>query len=162
MREEQVRKRQYCNSRKRNIMVDTLGLLLAVSVTVASVDDAHAARLVMKQLMEAKQPRLQVIWADAKYHNQELSAWIARQSRLPWKLEIVRRPEGAKGFVLLPKRWVVERTFSWLNRWHRLSKDYEQRTDSSETMVRIASIDRMLRRLAPEHNQPPIKYRLTA
>ena len=147
--------------RKRNIVVDTLGLLLAVSVTVASVDDAHAARLVMKQLTEAKQPRLQVIWADAKYHNHELSAWIARQSRLPWKLEIVRRPEGAKGFVLLPKRWVVERTFSWLNRWRRLSKDYEHRTDSSEAMVRIASIGRMLRRLAPAHNQPPFKYRLT-
>lgn len=148
--------------RKRNIAVDTLGLLLAVAVTIASLDDAHAARLVMKQLTNSQQPRLSILWGDQKYHNHALSAWIARQTRIMWTLEIVRRPPGATGFVLLPKRWVVERTFSWLNRWRRLSKDYEHRTDSSEAMVHIASIGRMLRHLAPDGKQPPFMYRVAA
>ena len=148
--------------RKRNIAVDSLGLLLAVTVTIASVDDAYAARPVMKQLSESQQPRLQVIWADSKYHNHALRSWIARQKNLNWELEVIRRPKGAKGFVLLPKRWVVERTFSWFGRWRRLSRDYEHRTESSEAMVHVASIGRMLRRLAPSEDQPPFKYGLTA
>lgn len=147
--------------RKRNIAVDSLGLLLAVTVTIASVDDAYAARPVMRQLTESRQPRLQVIWADSKYHNHALRSWIARQKNLNWELEVIRRPKGAKGFVLLPKRWVVERTFSWLGRWRRLSRDYEHRTDSSEAMIHVASIGRMLRRLAPSGDQPPFKYGLT-
>ena len=147
--------------RKRNIAVDTLGLLLAVSVTVASMDDAQAARPVMKQLSQARQPRLQVVWADSKYHNHSLHAWIRRQQSIAWKLQIVRRPHGAKGFVLLPKRWVVERTFAWLGRWRRLNRDYEHRTKSSEAMIYIASIGRMLRRLAPPGDQAEFKYRLT-
>ncbi|MCC9641632.1 IS5 family transposase [Rhodopirellula sp. JC740] len=147
--------------RKRNIAVDALGLVLAVTVTIASVDDAYAARPVMKQLSQSRQPRLQVVWADSKYHNHALNSWLGRQRNLPWKLEVVRRPKGAKGFVLLPKRWVVERTFSWLGRWRRLSRDYEHHTESSEAVVRIASIGRMLRRLAPAGDQPPFKYRLT-
>lgn len=148
--------------RKRNIAVDTLGLLLAVTVTIASMDDAYAARPVMRQLSHARQPRLQVVWADSKYHNHALRAWISRQKNLSWQLEVVRRPKDAKGFVLLPKRWVVERTFSWLGRWRRLSRDYEHRTESSEAMIYVASIGRMLRRLAPANDQPPFRYRLTA
>ena len=147
--------------RKRNIAVDTLGLLLAVTVTVASMDDAYAARPVMKQLSQSRQPRLQVVWADSKYHNHALNSWLGRQTTLTWKLEVVRRPKGAKGFVLLPKRWVVERTFSWLGRWRRLSRDYEHKTESSEAMVQVASIGRMLRRLAPTGDQPPFQYGLT-
>jgi len=147
--------------RKRNIAVDTLGLLLAVTVTVASMDDAHAARPVMKQLSQSRQPRLQIVWADSKYHNHALNSWIARKQNISWELEVIRRPKGAKGFVLLPKRWVVERTFSWLGRWRRLSRDYEHRTESSEAMIHIASIGRMLRRLAPTGDQPPFKYGLT-
>lgn len=147
--------------RKRNIAVDTLGLLLAVTVTIASVDDAQAARPVLKQLSHSRQPRLQVIWADSKYHNHALNSWLHRQKSLTWQLEVLRRPTGVKGFVLLPKRWVVERTFSWLGRWRRLSRDYEHRTESSEAMIHIASIGRMLRRLAPTGDQPPFKYRLT-
>lgn len=146
--------------RKRNIAVDTLGLLLAVTVTIASVDDAYAARPVMQQLTESRQPRLQIVWADSKYHNHALRSWITRQKSITWTLEVVRRPKGAKGFVLLPKRWVVERTFSWLGRWRRLSRDYEHHTESSEAMVHVASIGRMLRRLAPASGQPPFKYRL--
>ena len=148
--------------RKRHIAVDTLGLLLAVVVTAASVDDAVGAKEVFEQLKPKQQPRLEVIWGDNKYHNHELNRWLARQRSITWRLEIVRRPEGAKGFVLLPKRWVVERTFSWLGRWRRLSRDYEHRTDSSEAMVRIASIGRMLRHIAPSKTQPEFQYRVAA
>jgi len=148
--------------RKRHIAVDTLGLLLAIVVTAANVDDAAAAPQVLEQLKSAQQPRLQVVWADSKYHNYELYAWLARQRSIGWRLEIVRRPDGAQGFVLLPKRWVVERTFSWLGRWRRLSRDYEHLSTSSECMVRLASIGRMLRRLAPPQQQIPFKYRVAA
>jgi len=148
--------------RKRNIAVDTLGLLLAVTVTIASVDDAYAARPVMKQLSQTRQPRLEIVWGDSKYRNHALNSWLDRQQNLTWKLEVVLRPKGAKGFVLLPKRWVVERTFSWLGRWRRLSRDYEHRTESSEAMIHVASIGRMLRRLAPPGDQPPFKYGLTS
>lgn len=148
--------------RKRHIAVDTLGLLLAVIVTAASVDDAVAARPVMKQLKQVHQPRLTTVWADSKYHNHQLNRWLARQSTIQWDLEIVRRPKGAKGFVLLPKRWVVERTFAWLGRWRRLARDYEHRSESSEAMIHVASIGRMLRRLDPPGTQPPFRYRLAA
>lgn len=144
--------------RKRNIAVDTLGLVLAIVVTVASVDDAYAARQVFEQLKPASQPTLKIVWGDNKYHNHGLNVWLKRQTSIKWKLEIVRRPAGVKGFVLLPKRWVVERTFSWLNRWRRLSRDYEHRADSSESMVRIASIGRMLRFLEPDPSTPPFNY----
>jgi len=148
--------------RKRNIAVDTLGLLLAVTVTVASLDDAAAAPGVFQQLKPDNHPRLQVVWADGKYHNHKLQAWLKRQRSIAWKLEIVRRPPGATGFVLLPKRWVVERTFSWLGRWRRLSRDYEHRTDSSESMIKVVSIGRMLRYLAPPPSHVEFKYRLNA
>lgn len=148
--------------RKRHIAVDTLGLLLAVIVTVASVDDAAAAPAVLKQLKPVNHPRLQTVWADSKYHNHPLNAWLKRQRSILWTLEIVRRPKDAVGFVLLPKRWVVERTFSWLGRWRRNSRDYEHRADSSESILKIASIGRMLRRLAPPPSQPKFNYRLTA
>jgi putative transposase len=148
--------------RKRHIAVDTLGLLLAVVVTAASMDDAAAAPQVLEQLKSAQQPRLAVVWADSKYHNYELYAWLARQRSIGWRLEIVRRPDGAQGFVLLPKRWVVERTFSWLGRWRRMSRDYEHLSSSSECMVRVASIGRMLRRLAPPQQQIPFTYRVAA
>ncbi len=148
--------------RKRHIAVDTLGLLLAVVVTAAGVDDAVAAVPVFEQLKPLQQPRLAVVWADGKYHNYALYAWLARQRSIAWRLEIVSRPEGAKGFVLLPRRWVVERTFSWLGRWRRMSRDYEHLSSSSECMVRLASIGRMLRRLAPAQRQVPFKYRVAA
>lgn len=148
--------------RKRNIAVDTLGLLLAVAVTIASVDDGYAAREVMSQLTQSHQPRLEILWADTKYHNHALYEWIDGHEEINWKLEVVRRPQGVNGFVLLPKRWVVERTFSWLGRWRRLSRDYEHRPDSSEAMVKVASIGRMLRYFAPSGRQAPFKYRVTA
>lgn len=146
--------------RKRHIAVDTLGLLLAVVVTGAAVDDAKAAPEVMAQLHEKEYPRLRVVWADNKYHNHDLYRWKAEQRELRWTLEIVSRPEGAKGFVLLPKRWVVERTFAWLGRARRLSKDYERVTTSSECMIRLRAIEVLLQRSAPKQRYEAFKYRV--
>jgi putative transposase len=94
--------------RKRPISVEVLGLLVVVFVSSAAIDDAVAAPQVLQHLGLATSPRLEVIWADRKYHHHGLNEWIATQSAGPWRLEVVRRPEGSKGFVLLPKRWVVE------------------------------------------------------
>ena len=146
--------------RKRHIVVDTLGLLLAVVVTGAAVDDARAAPEVMSQLHAREYPRLKVVWADGKYHNYDLYDWKAGRGELPWRLEVVSRPPGAKGFVLLPKRWVVERTFAWLGRARRLSKDYERRTDSSECMVRLRAAQVILNRSAPARRYADFKYRV--
>lgn len=149
--------------RKRHIAVDTLGLLLAVVVTSAAIDDAAAAPRVLEQLDRRDFPRLEIVWADGKYHNYQLYEWLdSRRRRLPWSLEVVSRPKDVRGFVLLPKRWVVERTFAWLGRSRRLSKDYERRTDSSECMVRFSAIHLLLKRMAPANAQAPFKYRLAA
>lgn len=134
--------------RKRHVFVDTLGLLLAVSVTAASVDDAAGVPPLFTQVSPEKVPRLTKVWADSKYHNYALKDWM-QQYRPTWDLEVVSRPQGAKGFVLLAKRWVAERTLSWNDRCRRHSKDYERRTDSSEAMIKISSIALMTRRLAP-------------
>ena len=147
--------------RKRHIAVDTRGLLSAVVVTGAAVDDAAAAPQVLEQLTAEDHPRLERLWGDGKYHNHRLAEWLAAE-RPSWRLEIVSRPPGAKGFVLLPKRWVAERTFAWLGRSRRLSKDYEHRTDSSETWVRISSIHGMLKRLTKHHPYPEFKYQIAA
>ena len=145
--------------RKRHILVDTLGLLLAVIVTQANVDDAAAVPRVLEPLLSTKFPRLEVVWGDTKYHNHQLDGWIAHCSPT-WRLEIVSRPPGTRGFALLPRRWVAERTLAWIGRWRRHSKDYERRTDSSEAMVKITGIAIALRKLAPPANRPRYKYRL--
>ena len=147
--------------RKRHIFVDTLGLLLAVTVTAAALDDAAAAPQVLAQVSTAAAPRLKTIWGDSKYRNHGLNGWLARE-RPDWNLEIVSRPSDAKGFVLLPKRWVVERTFSWLARCRRHSKDYERRTDSSEAMVKVSAVHTLLRRLAPPSSVAKFNYQAAA
>jgi putative transposase len=147
--------------RKRHIFVDTLGLLLAVAVTAASVDDAAAVPQLFTQVASETVPRLTKVWADSKYHNHQLHAWMKHQ-RPSWNLEVVSRPPGAKGFVLLAKRWVAERTFSWHDRCRRHSKDYERRTDSSEAMVKVSAIGLMLRRLAPANNLSRFNYNQAA
>jgi putative transposase len=147
--------------RKRHIAVDTLGLLLAVVVTSAAVDDAKAAPELFDQLRSRDYPRLQVIWADSKYHNYALYDWKESQPDLSWKLEIVSRPPGAQGFVLLPMRWVAERTIAWLGRARRLSRDYERRLDSSECMIRLRGIAVLLNRSAPKNKNPPFQYRVS-
>jgi putative transposase len=148
--------------RKRHLAVDTLGLLLAVVVTSAAVDDAAAAPAVLGQLDSAKFPRLKVIWADSKYHNHKLLEWIDSDTNRKWSLEVKKRPAGVKGFVLLPKRWVVERTHAWIGRCRRHSRDYEHYTTSSVAMIQLTSIGAMLRRLAPTEDQAVFKYRSAA
>lgn len=143
--------------RKRHIFVDTLGLLLAVTVTAANVDDAAAVPQLLTQVAPETVPRLTKVWVDSKYHNHQLSQWLAMK-RPSWNWEVVSRPRDAKGFVLLPKRWVVERTFGWHDRCRRHSKDYERRTDSSEAMVKVSAIGLMLRRLAPAKHPSPFNY----
>jgi putative transposase len=133
------------NGRKRHILVDTLGLLLVVLVHPAHWQDRDGARLVLAMARRRFQ-RLRLIWAEAGYAGQ-LVKWVAES--LSWVLEIVKRPAQAAGFVLLPRRWVVERSFAWLGRYRRLSKDYEALTTSSEAMIRIAMIQLMLHRLVP-------------
>ena len=145
--------------RKRHLAVDTLGLLLAVVVTSAAVDDAAAAPGVLGQLTGKEYPRLQVVWADSKYHNHKLREWIDRDSDRLWTLEVKKRPTGAKGFVLLPKRWVVERTYAWIGRWRRHSRDYERYTSSRAAMIQVSAIGTMLRRVDRPENLHAFKYR---
>ena len=136
--------------RKRHIViVDTLGLILAVVVhDAASVQDRDGGRMVFERLREEGWfPRLKLVWADGAYGG-ELIEWVRRF--FGWVLEIVRRPEGQKGFVVLPRRWVVERTFGWLGRYRRLSKDYEELPESEETLILVAMINLMVHRLEPE------------
>src|SRR5271166_2064852 len=142
--------------RKRHIAVDVMGLLLAVVVTSAAVDDAAAAPRVFACMESEAYPRLQKIWADNKYHNYALYRWMA--ANVEYKLEIVSRLADQKGFVVLHHRWVVERTFAWLSRARRLSKDYEHRTDTSEAMLKISMIHLMVHRLAPEILHNPFCY----
>jgi transposase len=143
--------------RKRHIVVDTLGLLLAVAVTSAGADDAAAAPDTLGQLPPDRFPRLRLVWADAKYHHHALYGWVAEYGQ--YEIEVVRRPAGAKGFVLLPKRWVVERTFAWLKRYRRLSVDREKSTVSSEAMIRLAMVHVMLDRLCPTGDDHDFHYR---
>lgn len=128
--------------RKRHIVVDTLGLLLVVVVHIASVQDPAGAKLVLREIA-GRFPRLALIWADGIYAS--ISGWVAEQ--YGWVLSVVAREPGATGFRVLPKRWIVERTFGWFNRSRRLSKDYEQDPRMSEAFVYLASIRLMLRRL---------------
>ena len=148
--------------RKRHLAVDTLGLLLAVVVTSAAVDDAVAAPAVLGQLDAQRFPRLKLIWTDNKYHNHKLLEWVKADPNRRWSLEVVKRPEGTKGFVLLAKRWVVERTHAWIGRCRRHSRDYERHTNSSAAMIQISSLGMMLRRLDPSPNVVKFKYRNTA
>ena len=92
---------------------------------------------------------MKAVWADNKYHNHVLNLWKANRPDLPWEIEVVSRPPGSKGFVELPERWVVERTFGWLGLARRLGRDYERRTDSSGCMIRIRAIKPCINRLAP-------------
>ena len=97
--------------RKRHIAVETMGLLLAVFVSVASVDDALGAEFLVDQLGDQRQPNLKICWGDNKYHNHTLNRYIEGAADIAWKMEVIKRPDGIKGWVSLPKRWVVERTF---------------------------------------------------
>ena len=128
--------------RKRHLLVDCLGLLLAVVVHPANVQDRDGAKLVLDKAW-GWFPSLRLIWADGGYAG-ALVEWV--QTTYSWVLQTVLRPIGVRGFVLLPRRWVVERRFGWLYRYRRLSKDYEYLTSVSETMIVVAMIQLMARR----------------
>jgi putative transposase len=135
------------NGRKRHIVVDTLGLILAVVVHPANVQDHDGAVLVLGLLGQLKKRfgRLKVIFADSAYGRNNLPECV--MDAFGWLLQTVLRPAKTRGFVVLPKRWIVERTFGWLGRYRRHSKDYERNTASSEAMIYIAMSHAMLRRL---------------
>jgi putative transposase len=144
--------------RKRHIVVDTLGLLLVVVVSVASADDGTFAPEVLGRLTPEHRTRLEVLWADSKYHNHHLDGWLVR-TRAGYRVEVVRRPPGSKGYVKLPKRWMVERTFAWLGRYRRNSRDYERSTGAGEAMIQVSSIHRMLRLLDPDQSKRPVPFK---
>jgi putative transposase len=127
------------NGRKRHLLVDTLGLLIAVLITSAGLDDGVAAPLLLGLVTPQDFPRLATIFADQKYHNHALDAWMA-EHRTNWRIEVKMRPAGTKGFTPLAKRWVIERTNAWHGRYRRNSKDYERSTESSTAMIQISNI----------------------
>jgi len=129
--------------RKRHLAVDTLGLLLVVAVTSAAVGDRTGARLLAGGLV-GRFPRLVKLWADAGYSGRPLARWMREAGG--WALEIIRGSRAQAGFQVEPKRWIVERTFGWLNRYRRLSKDYEEHPETSEVMILIAMTHLMARR----------------
>jgi putative transposase len=134
--------------RKRHLVVDTLGLVLFVLVHSASVQDGTSGYQTLqewfnriKRSVHNRWCRLKLIWADGAY----VSIVESVHKRFGWRLEIVRRSEHVKGFHVLPRRWVVERTFGWLGRYRRLSRDFEHTVSCSEAMIYLASIRRMLK-----------------
>jgi putative transposase len=148
------------NGRKRHIVVDSMGLLLAVLVTAADVDDARAATELFARLENQPMSHVGRMFADTKYHNYALYQWVESQAR--WELVIVRRPEGAEGWVRLPIRWTVERTFAWLVKCRRLSVDRERSVLSSEAFIKLAMIHLMLNRLRPKDTDAEFRYRHAA
>lgn len=143
--------------RKRFIVVDTLGLLLTVMVVSAKTSEAQGGRDVLEGVTARSFPRLKLLWADSAFGKEGLPEWVRGHRR--YRIEVVRRPAGAQGWVLLPKRWVVERTFGWIGRCRRNSKDYERLPATSEAMIRVTMIQHMAHRLHPTNMYPRYKYR---
>lgn len=143
--------------RKRHIVTDTLGLLPVVLVTAANRDDGTTAPKLLTELRAEPFPRLSVVWADSKYHNDTLAAWLEGQERL--RVEVTSRADGQKGFHPLPKRWVVEQTFAGLIRSRRLVRDFERLPETSAAMVKLTSIHRMARRARPPRGRRKFRYK---
>lgn len=131
--------------RKRHIVTDTNGFLLAVLVHPANIQDCHGAVPLLKALRQ-RFPKLRHIFADRVYRGEQLHGALAGTGK--WTIEIVQRPEGVKGFQLLPRRWVVERTFAWFGRCRRLTKDFEATIDSATAWIILAHLRLLTRRLA--------------
>jgi putative transposase len=131
--------------RKRHLLVDTQGRLLGLSVTPADVQDRDGAKRLLEKVKD-QLPRLSLLWADGSYAASFVE-WA--KEALNYKVEIVKKPKDPKGFSVLPRRWVVERTFAWFGKYRQLSKDYERLPQSSEAMIYAAMIHRMVRRLCP-------------
>ena len=145
------------DGRKRHIVLDSMGLLMAVLVTAADIDDAKGAALLFARLDGQPMSQVKKMYADTKYQNFTLYDWVDKNA--DWDLTIVRRPKDAQGWVKLPIRWTVERTFAWLGRCRRLSKDREKSVLSSEAFVRLAMIQLMLHRLQPDKKDAEFHYR---
>jgi putative transposase len=141
---------KHIKGRKRFILVDTLGLLLAVKVVAANVSEKAGAMSLLEKIYSSKLlrrlcSRIELVWVDAGYEGDELYDWVAKLTGWIWR--VVKRSDDTKGFTLLPRRWVVERTFAWLSFNRRLSKDYEQLTRNSETTIYVATLPLLLNRL---------------
>ena len=147
------------DGRKRHIVVDSMGLLMAVLVTAASVDDGRAASELFARLDGQPISQVRRMFADTKYHNWALYEWV--EANADFEVVIVSRPVGKKGWVKLPIRWTVERMFAWLGRCRRLTKDREKSVLSSESFVKLAMIQLMLHRLHPS-DDPAFCYRKAA
>ena len=139
------------NGRKRHLLVDTMGLILTVVVHAADVQDRDGAKLVLEKVKDHLS-RLKLIWADGSYAGQ-LVDWV--KSTYGWILEIVKRTDDVKGFQVLPRRWVIERTFAWLGKYRRLSRDYELLPETSGAWIYSAMIHIMARRLAHAQTAGP-------
>jgi len=139
---------KHIKGRKRFTLVDTLGLLIAVRVVTASMPEREGAKQLLQQVHQERQrlPRLVRIWVDGGFSGPDFLHWVMDTCR--WIIEVVLRPDGANGFILLPRRWTVERTYGWLHWCRRLNLDYERLPQSSEAFIHIAMIRLMLRRLA--------------
>jgi len=148
------------NGRKRPLLVDTLGWLRAVLMTSAGLDAEVAAPRLLGHVTPHDFPRLSMIFADQKYHNHALDAWMA-EHRAGGHIEVKIRPAGTKGFTPLEKRWVIERTNAWHGRYRRNSKDYERSVESSTAMIQISHRHLMLNRLSA-CGRPEFHYRKDA
>ena len=146
------------NVGKRHLLVDTLGLPLSTYVTPADVQDRVGARFLLAGLKPLI-PRLKKIWADGAYGGDPLAQWCHKEGG--WELEVVERKPDTEGFEVIPKRWIVERTLSWIGRNRRMSKDYERKVQTSETLVEVAIIRLILRRLARDQHEPYYKTPLS-
>ncbi|ADE16842.1 transposase IS4 family protein [Nitrosococcus halophilus Nc 4] len=133
--------------RKRHVLVDTLGLILAVVVTAANGDDRQGLKALLSCYFAKGVKRLRKIWVDGNYSGSPLQNWVARLKKTH-KLKLERVEKTGPGFNLVKRRWVVERTFSWLFNYRRHSKDYERLTQNSEAMIQISMIHLLLKRLA--------------
>jgi putative transposase len=135
---------KHIKGRKRHLLVDTLGLLLAVYVTPADMHDTLGAHRLLAGLAPLV-PRLKKIWADGAYRGWELAEWCRAEGN--WDLEVLERTPGVRGFSVQPRRWVVERSFGWLSRNRRLRNDYERKVQTSETLIQLALIRLFVTRL---------------
>jgi putative transposase len=145
------------NGVKRHILVDTMGLLLTVFLTAASVTDAKAAREVFSRAGQADFPRLRKVLGDHVYGNEGLPEWT--EANMKFRLAISGKKAGERGFRVIKWRWVVERTFAWLGRYRRHSRDYEKLPHTSESMLKVSSIQLMLKRLKPKDSRVVFNYR---
>lgn len=144
--------------RKRHFLVDTEGHLLAVLVEAANRGDRDGARWLLSWVSQ-RWPELRKLWADHGYSGEDLATWLRDHYGID--LEVVEKPADQKGFAVQPRRWVVERSIAWINRSRRLGKDYEHKTEATETWCYLSSLQLLLKRLCPRADtEPPYARKL--